>query len=235
MQRIHPSKSPQTRQSGKLCNCVLKGVESGKASLPVDRQLTDHFEIMPATAKPATSTTSTAGIGAGRWSGSMSVDLEVPEMGSSSGSRSSFEIHTSGAKPETSTAIVCTGPHFFKLFHDSKSGTSKLCPGLPNRLPAPPARRSPKATRARIPKRDNREKGARSEVGTRRSRFEIHTSGAKPETSTAIICTGARCRRCAIVASADLHPHPLWFEHRALARLRPHAKEPDHTQKSYTI
>ena len=126
----------------------------------------------------------------------MSVDLEVPEMGSSSGSRSSFEIHTSGAKPETSTAIVCTGPHFFKLFHDSKSGTSKLCPGLPNRLPAPPARRSPKATRARIPKRDNREKGARSEVGTRRSRFEIHTSGAKPETSTAIICTGARCRRC---------------------------------------
>ena len=85
------------------------------------------------------------------------------------------------------------------------------------------------------PKRDNREKGARSEVRTRRSRFEIHTSGAKPETSTAIIFTGARCRRCAIVASADLHPHPLWFEHRALARLRPQAKEPDHTQKSYTI
>ena len=123
-------------QTLQLCS---KGGRIGQSKF-ASCQFTDHFEIMPATAKPATSTTSTAGIGAGRWSGSMSVDLEVPEMGSSSGSRSSFEIHTSGAKPETSTAIVCTGPHFFKSFHDSKSGTSKLCPGLPNRLPAPPAR-----------------------------------------------------------------------------------------------
>jgi len=82
-QRIHPSKSPQTRQSGKLCNCVLKGVESGKASLPV--------ASLPTTSKSCQRLPNRQPALPARQASVLVVGLAVYECGSRS-ARNGFEL-----------------------------------------------------------------------------------------------------------------------------------------------